>query len=346
MLPRVAGAATTRRPTVDVVMSTFNEERYIERCLDHVVGQDYPPELVRIWIVDGGSSDATVDILRRRAEREPRLTVVADGTRLNLPEALNLAIERSSGDLVAKIDAHGYPERDFLSRAVAALETGGPEVGCVGGMPIQEGETRFGDAVAAARTSAFGVGGGSYAIKGDREFVASVQCGVYRRSVLEHVGTFDPAMNFGEDDELDWRVTQAGHKILLDRRIRFHYVTRPAWRAAYRQYRNYGEARVRVVRRHPGFLRPHHLAPALLVTGTGTLAAGSVVSSVARRLLAAAVAAYSGAALIAAAKAAPRPDRSLMPRIAAVFPALHLGYGVGMVRGLWKALTIGQPGSR
>src|SRR5918999_2442426 len=79
-------------------------------------------------------------------------------------------------------------------------------------MPIQEGETRFGDAVAAARTSAFGVGGGSYAIKGDREFVASVQCGVYRRTVLEHVGAFDPAMNFGEDDELDWRGTPAGDK--------------------------------------------------------------------------------------------------------------------------------------
>jgi succinoglycan biosynthesis protein ExoA len=321
-------------------MSTFNEERYIERCLDHVVGQDYPPELVKIWLVDGGSSDGTVDILRRRAERERRLTVVADGTRLNLPEALNIAIERSSGDLVAKIDAHGYPERDFLSRAVAAFETGGPEVGCVGGMPIQEGETRFGDAVAAARASAFGVGGGTYAIKGDRQFVASVQCGVYRRCVLEHVGAFDPAMNFGEDDELDWRVTQAGHKILLDRRIRFHYVARPTWGAAYRQYRNYGEARVTVVRRHPGFLRPHHLAPALLVAGTGTLAAGSVVSPFARRLLAAAAAAYSGAALIAAAKAAPGRDRSLMPRIATVFPALHFGYGIGMIRGLSTLLRV------
>src|SRR5919108_325016 len=60
-----------RRPTVDVVVSTYNEERYIERCLDHVIGQDYPPELVRIWLVDGGSSDRTVEILRRRAAAPP-----------------------------------------------------------------------------------------------------------------------------------------------------------------------------------------------------------------------------------------------------------------------------------
>jgi succinoglycan biosynthesis protein ExoA len=307
-------------PTVDVIISTLDEERYIGRCLEAVIGQDYPPERVRIWLVDGGSTDRTVEIAQRLGE--PRLTVIADGRRRNLPEALNVAIERSSGELVAKVDAHGYPERDFLSRAVAAFD--GPEIACVGGMPIQEGETPFGAAVASARGSAFGVGGGTYAIKGDRRFVDSVQCGVYRRAVLERVGAFDPAMSFGEDDELNWRIVQAGHRILLDRRIRFHYITRPTWRGAYRQYRNYGEARVRVVRRHPEFLRPHHLAPALLVTGGAALAAGSAVSPAARRLLAAGVAAYSGAALIAGRR----------PRVAAAFAALHVGYGVGMLRGL------------
>jgi succinoglycan biosynthesis protein ExoA len=310
-------------------MSTFNEERHIARCLEDVVGQDYPPELVRIWLVDGGSSDRTVAIAAAVAAREPRLTVIADGRRLNLPEALNLAIERSAGELVAKIDAHGYPERDFLSRAVAAFA--GPEIGCVGGMPIQEGDTAFGAALAAARGSSFGVGGGTYAIKGDRQFVDSVQCGVYRRSVLERVGGFDPAMNFGEDDELNWRVVQAGYRILLDRGIRFHYVTRPTWRAAYRQYRNYGEARVRVVRRHPAFLRPHHLAPAVFVAGGATLAAGATVSPRARRLLAAAATAYGGAALVAARG---------RPRVASAFAALHVGYGVGMLRAL------SGPGSR
>jgi succinoglycan biosynthesis protein ExoA len=315
-------------PAVDVIISTLDEEHYVGRCLDAVIAQDYPPELVRIWLIDGGSTDGTVALARRRAADDPRLTVIADGRRRNLPEALNVAIERSSAELVAKIDAHGFPERDFLSRAVAAFD--GPDIGCVGGMPIQEGETRFGEALAAARGSRFGVGGGTYAIKGDRRFVDSVQCGVYRRSALERVGGFDPAMNFGEDDELNWRVVQAGYRILLDRRIRFHYIARPTWRSAYRQYRNYGEARVSVVRRHRAFLRPHHLAPALFVGGGATLAAGSLVSPVARRLLAAAVTAYAGAALTAARDAAPAQRL----RIAAAFAALHLGYGAGMLRAL------------
>ena len=326
-------------------MSTFNEERYIDRCLAQVIGQDYPPELVRILLVDGGSSDRTVEIVRRRAEAEPRLELIADHGRLNLPEALNLAIERSTGELVAKIDAHGYPDRDFLSRAVEALEAGGPDIGCVGGMPEQEGETRFGEAVAIARSSSFGVGGGTYAIKGDREFVPSVQCGVYRRSVLQDVGRFDPEMNFGEDDELDWRVTQGGYRILLDRRIRFHYITRPTWRAAYRQYRNYGESRVRIVDRHPAFLRPHHLAPLAFVTGVGALSAGALFSGLARRLLALLAAAYAAAAVVAAASASRARDASLTPLVAAVFPALHAGYGIGMLRGLSSLARTRHSGS-
>lgn len=334
------------RPTVDIVLSTFNEEHYIERCLDQVIGQDYPPDLVRIWLVDGGSSDRTVEIVRRRAEAEPRLEVIAERGRLNLPEALNLAIAGSSGDLVAKIDAHGYPEGDFVSRAVEAIESGGSEVGCVGGMPEQEGETRFGEALALARASAFGVGGGTYAIKGDREFVPSVQCGVYRRSVLEHVGPFDPEMNFGEDDELDWRVTQGGYRILLDRRIRFHYITRPTWKAAYRQYRNYGEARVNVVRRHPAFLRPHHLIPAVFVTGVGALSTGAIVSRRARRPLAVLAAVYAASATAAAAAASREHDPSLIPLVASSFPALHAGYGIGMLRAVARAAKRSRGGFR
>src|SRR4051812_9228407 len=187
-------------------MATLDEERYVDKCLDQGIGQGYPPELVTLWVVDGGSTDRTVEIVRRRAEDEPRLRLIAQARRTNLPEALNLAISRSHGALVAKIDTHGYPERDFLRRAAEAFETAEPEVGCVGGMPEQRGETRFGEALAIPRGSAFGVGGGTYAISGDRRFVPSVQCGVYKRSVLDRVGSFDPVMAFGEDDELDWRV--------------------------------------------------------------------------------------------------------------------------------------------
>jgi glycosyltransferase involved in cell wall biosynthesis len=321
-------------PAVDVVVSTLNEEAYVRRCLESLLSQDYPAERLRVLLVDGGSTDGTVSIGRSIADSDSRVVVIADGRRRNLPEALNLARARGSGQLVAKIDAHGYPERDYLRLAADAFASGGAELGCVGGRPVQDGETRFGRAVALARTSRFGVGASEYAGTSERAMVDTVQCGVYRRDVLDRVGWFDPAMNFGEDEELNWRVRRAGYGILLDARMRFHYVTRPSWRATYRQYRNYGEARVRVVAAHPGFVRPHHLAPAALVATVGGLAAASIGSRPARRGLLGVVGAYAAAAGGAAITAARRVDAGLAPAVAACFVALHAGYGVGMLRGL------------
>lgn len=322
------------QPTVDVVVSTFNEERYVARCLEYVLDQDYRADRIRVLLIDGGSTDGTLDIARRIAAGDDRLELIADGRRRNLPESLNLARERSQAELVAKIDAHGYPERDFLRLAVENLAGGGPRLGCVGGRPIQDGETRFGRAVALARSSRFGVGGSEYAGTRERAQVDSVQCGVYRRTALDEVGWFNPVMNFGEDEELNWRLRQARYDILLDRRMAFHYVTRPSWRAAYRQYRNYGEARVRVVREHPGFLRPHHLAPAALVASAAALMAAAPLSPAARRGLAALVTAYAAGAGAAGTATARSREPALSLRVAACFGALHLGYGIGMLRGL------------
>jgi hypothetical protein len=169
--------------------------------------------------------------------------------------------------------------------------------------------------------------------------VDTVQCGVYRRAPLVAVGSFDPGMAYGEDEEVNWRLRRAGHRIVLDTSIRFHYVTRPTWRAAYRQYRNYGRARVRVVRRHPGYLRPRHLAPGVLVAGMALLAALSPASRTARRAAAAAGVAYGAGAIAEAVRVAGPARPGLAARVAACFAALHLGYGVGLLRGLADQVT-------
>jgi succinoglycan biosynthesis protein ExoA len=318
---------------IDVVISTLNEERYVERCLEHVLGQDYPRDLVSVVLVDGGSTDRTVDLAQRLAAQDARLDVVADGRRRTLPEALNVGIARGSGELVAKIDAHGYPAKDFLRRAVDAFADGGDDVACVGGRPEQTGETAWGVAAALARTSRFGTGGSVYAGTSQRELVDTVQCGVYRREALDRVGGFDDSMAYGEDDELNWRLREAGYRILLDDSIRFVYFTRGSLRGLFRQYRNYGRAKVRVLARHPRFLRPWHLAPAAFVLVAVALVLAAALGPTWLRIAAAACAvAYLAAAVVAALIAARNPAVAL--RVVAAFAAIHFGYGSGMLAGL------------
>jgi len=335
--------AASNLPTVDIIISTFNESGYIDRCLEHVLGQDYPAELMNVWLVDGGSTDETVAITSHWARRDPRLRVLASGKRLNLPEALNIALEHSSADVVAKIDAHGFPEKDYISRAVEALMSN-EALKCVGGRPVQEGDTRFGEAVAYARGSRVGVGGSEYGGASERRHVETVQCGVYWREALDTVGWFDPAMNFGEDDELNWRLTECGYRILLDTRIRFHSVTRPTWRAAYRQYRNYGRARVMVVRKHPHYLRLYHLAPAAFLLTVGALAVAAVFSVQARYAIGVVGSAYFVVLALEAVRVV-APRLSFVPAVVTAFVALHLGYAVGMIKGV-TGMILNRPGKR
>jgi cellulose synthase/poly-beta-1,6-N-acetylglucosamine synthase-like glycosyltransferase len=316
--------------SVAVVMSTFNEERYVDRALQAIAGQTVGCETI---VVDGGSNDATVPRLRAWAERWPRLRVVADGHRRSLPEALNVAMAMTQQPLVAKVDARTFVAPDFIASALEVFARERDDVACVGGQPQQRGETTFGEALACARTSRFGVGASGYADARERVDVDSVQCGIYRRAAVLDAGGFDPALQFGEDEELNWRLRRAGWRIVRDRAIRFEYVTRPSWSAAFRQYRNYGRARVDVWRKHRDFLRPHHLVPATALVTGAAIALGAVAWSRLRVPAAFAAGAYVFGAL-AASVLASRGRARLVPHVARAFVALHLGYGVGLLEGI------------
>jgi succinoglycan biosynthesis protein ExoA len=313
---------------VDVLVSTFNEERAIGACLDAILSQTAP---VAITVIDGGSSDGTVAALHEHARRDSRIVVVADGVRRTLPAALNLGLAATSRPFVAKVDARTFLEPDFIERALGVL-AGAESIACAGGSPLQFGDTAFGAGLAKARTSRFGVGGSEYADTRERADVDTIQCGVYRRSALEAVGVFDPALQYGEDEELNWRLRTAGMRLVRDSAIRFRYLTRPTWRKAFAQYRNYGRARVAVAKRHPRFLRAHHFAPAGLVVTAAALGLAAPFAPRARTLLAALAIVYASGSFIAALAAA--HDRRNILSTAAAFSALHAGYGVGTIEGL------------
>ena len=329
---------TNSMPSIDVVIPAYNEEASIGRCLDATLGQSYPSERVRVLLVDAGCSDRTLEIARGRDD--PRLVIVANGgRRLTTPEALNAGIDRSDAELIARVDAHGWPEPDFLERAQATLSDGGPDVACVGGRPLSADDSRFPTAFTLARGSRFGVGGSVYAAPDRLVETDTVPWGMYRREALVDAGGFDPRMQHGEDEELNWRIRRSGGRILHNPQIRFRYVPRSSLGGVFRQYRDYGRARVRVVNAHPGFLRARHLAPAAMVAGGAVLAAAAPFSRSARARLLSAAAVYASAATLFALDAARRDDITLAPLVAACFPALHAGYGVGTLGGIARTLS-------
>ncbi|MCB1771458.1 MAG: glycosyltransferase family 2 protein, partial [Candidatus Competibacteraceae bacterium] len=58
-------------PLVSVIIPAYNAEEYVLEALHSVLGQDYEP--VEILVIDDGSSDGTVDLVRRET---PRVKIV------------------------------------------------------------------------------------------------------------------------------------------------------------------------------------------------------------------------------------------------------------------------------
>jgi hypothetical protein len=260
---------------------------------------------------------------------------------------MNVGIAAARGEIVARVDGHAIVPPDFLSRAVATLARR-PDVACVSGALATVGRTSTGRAIAAAMSSAAGVGSARFRTGARRErLVDTVAFPVYRRTTLERLGPFDEELVRNQDDELNLRLVRAGGRILLLPDVRIVYFCQPTLRGLWRQYFQYGFWKVRVIHKHGAPAAWRHLAPGAL-TATLALAAATVLAVPPLRPAATAVAAaYAGAVLLAALVLAARRGLRLWPRIAAALAVLHLAYGSGFWRGVaaFGLPPLGRPGS-
>ena len=328
-------------PLISVVVPARDEERFLDRCLASIVAQRWPADRLEVVVVENGSRDRTRAVAETWAARDPRVTVVVSGA-TNQAEAMNDGVQAARGAIVARVDAHGTIDDDYLGE-VAAAYARHPEAAVVGGTFLPAGETLRERVAGFARSSRLAIGGGYGA---DRDAwdhpVRTVQCGAYRREALLAAGGFDPAMAYGEDDELHWRLIQRGQAVILCPALRQRYRPRATLTGLWTQYWNYGRGRLRVLRKHPGFLAPRHLAPAALVVALGGFGAAGAAVPAARAAFTLVAAAW-GAVLVASgcvARGAGLRERLLLPVAVA---GMHLAYGAGLLRQAVARRPAGAP---
>ena len=103
-------------------MPIYNEEKYIKKCVDSLLMQDYPMENVEWIFVDGGSKDRTVEILESYRQKYPDLIKILENPKKIVPCAMNIGIAASCGKYVVRLDAHADYANDYISKCVYYLE--------------------------------------------------------------------------------------------------------------------------------------------------------------------------------------------------------------------------------
>jgi glycosyltransferase involved in cell wall biosynthesis len=116
----------TDLPLVSVVTPSFNQSRFIADTIESVLGQDYPR--IEYLVVDGGSTDGTLDVLRRYGDR---LSWVSEPDR-GQAAAINKGWRQTKGDIIAWLNSDDTYRSGAL-RAVADAFLSHPEAGLVYG---------------------------------------------------------------------------------------------------------------------------------------------------------------------------------------------------------------------
>jgi glycosyltransferase involved in cell wall biosynthesis len=119
--------AVPSKPTVTVLIDTYNHERFVEKAIVSVLEQDFPAADMEILVVDDGSTDGTPEIVRKFAPRVRYLRKENGGQ----ASAFNFGIPQAQGEIVAFLDGDDWWAAHKL-RAVMDVFEKNPRVGTVG----------------------------------------------------------------------------------------------------------------------------------------------------------------------------------------------------------------------
>jgi succinoglycan biosynthesis protein ExoA len=319
--------------TVTFIMPVRNEERYIRASLQSLVDQNYPASDLEIIVVEGRSSDRTLEIVEDIRRENPRIRCLDNRAGI-VPTAMNIGIRAAQGEVIIRADGHTLYPPDYAANCVKYLaESGAANVG--GPLITVPVDETFGAAiVAAVLSSPFGVGNSKFRTSKKEGFVDTVPFGAFRRTIFDRVGLYNEKLVRNQDSELNARIRKAGGKIYLSPALTTRYY--PVKR--FLELLEYGfktsQWHIFTLRENRESNRLRHLAPAAFLLLLLVWLPVSVASAGARPLLLALMGAYLLAGFYFSLRF---KDKNILS-VALVQPfacfCFHVAYGAGTLFGL------------
>jgi glycosyltransferase involved in cell wall biosynthesis len=205
----------TAPPLVSIVTPAYNTAAYVAETVESVLQQSCSD--FELLIVDDGSTDGTLDIVRTLATRDARVR--------SLPSphggpaiARNVGLEHARGQFLALLDSDDVWDPSFLSKQLSLLHQQ-PEIAIVSANVVSRGGPFDG-------TPYWPITSGTHELRTSDPIAhqdAVSVFAVFRRAVIERIGGFDPVYTGNEDYEFWLRAMNAGFRVLQNRAILGRY---------------------------------------------------------------------------------------------------------------------------
>lgn len=167
-------------PLVSVIVATYNQEKFIGRCLRSLLNQTIPHEKYEIIVINDGSTDRTPYALELFHDA---IHPITNQTNIGLPASVNRGIMAARSQFIVRVDSDDYVNVNFLNFLHFYLA-----------------QNQYADAVAC-----------DYLLVNDAEDVLErvncmdrpIGCGImFRRQQLLEIGMYDESFRYHEDQDL------------------------------------------------------------------------------------------------------------------------------------------------
>jgi len=253
-------------PFISVIIPTYNEEKYVKKCLEHWIDQNYPKDRYEILIFDGLSEDNTLKVIKELTDKNKDANIkVFKNEKRKQVYAFNMGIEVVKGDYFIIFGAHAYSERNFLRKSVETffkIKEKYDNLAGVGGKVIKIYENEFAKIPSLIYSSPLsGASKFWYSEKGD--FTNTVVYALYDKEKVIEVGKFDEEMIVGQDLELNLRLNKSGYLLYFNPEIKSYYFTRSNFKRFVKQSFNYAVAKSVLIRK--SYFNPIWLMPVFFI---------------------------------------------------------------------------------
>jgi len=211
---------------VSVIVTVKNEAQAVHRLLDSLAAQTRPPD--EVVIVDGGSTDGTVEVLEEYATGGalPLKVLVRPGT--NISQGRNAAIAEATGEIIASTDAGVRLSPNWLEELVSPFREG---VHVVSGFFLPDPQTVFETAMGATVLPVL-------ADVKPEKLLPSSRSVAFRKAAWERVGGYPEWLDYCEDLVFDFKLRELGPFAFAPQAL-VHFRPRKSLVAFLKQYYRY-----------------------------------------------------------------------------------------------------------
>lgn len=235
-------------PKISIIVASRNNESTIGECLQAIFDLDYPKDAMEVLVIDGCSTDATVEI----ATRFPAKVVSLP---LNAAAAYNYAQKIVQYDILGFVDSDAKVEKEWLKKLVVHLAD--PKVaGVSGSIETWNAQNPWARSIGYELKNRYSRIG-KYAGR-----IATMNL-LLKKVVIADAGGWDENLPSQYDTDFGFRISRLGYKIAYEPAAKCYHYNRSTVKAYWRQQLQYGKNTLKLYFKHG------HLAKGDEITDVG-----------------------------------------------------------------------------